>query len=364
MRIAQFAPLFEAVPPPGYGGTERVVFWLTEELVRQGHDVTLFASADSRTSAKLVPGCAKALRQCTNITAYHILMLELLRKQRDEFDVVHFHVDYIHFPLMREWGLAHITTLHGRLDAPELLSFYGEFCEAPLVSISNAQRVPLPAANWAGTVYHGLPPDLLKFCPQPGSYLAFIGRMSPEKRPDRAIEIATRTGMELRIAAKVDPADKHYFESQIRPLLDRPNIHFIGEIGDHQKGDFLGNAWACLAPIDWPEPFGLNLIEAMACGTPTIAFCCGSVPEVIEDGTSGIIVGSVDEAVDAVRRVRSISRQGCRNAFERRFTAKRMADDYLGIYERVAVQQTKEELPLYSRPMAAGPDTEEFINIP
>jgi glycosyltransferase involved in cell wall biosynthesis len=364
MRIAQFAPLLEAVPPRGYGGTERVVFWLTEELVRQGHQVTLFASGDSRTSAELVPGCARALRhhpESRHIAAHYILMLERLWKRRADFEIVHFHTDYLHFPLTREGDLNHVTTLHGRLDDTALGLLYKEFCEVPVVSISKEQRGPLPHANWVGNVYHGLPGDLLSFHPGAGKYLAFIGRISPEKRPDRAIAIANQTGMELRIAAKVDAEDRRYFESQIKPLLDRPNIQFLGEIGDRQKGDFLGNALACLAPIDWPEPFGLNMIEAMACGTPTIAFRQGSVPEIIEDGVSGLIVQSVEEAVEAVARVGSISRRACRNAFERRFTARRMAEDYLRIYEQVSEQRIKPELPLYRRSAIATPDTEQLV---
>lgn len=342
MRIAQFAPLYEAVPPAGYGGTERVVSWLTEELVRLGHDVTLFASGDSRTRAKLVPGCAKALRRnaaCQDSLAHHILMLEMLRKRRAEFDIVHFHTDYVHYPLSRERDLPHITTLHGRLDLPDLEVLYREFDDVPVVSISKSQRKPLRHANWVGNVYHGMPKDLLRFHDRPGKYLAFIGRISPEKRPDRAIEIATMTGMHLKIAAKVDRADTSYFEEQVKPLLSRPNVEFIGEIGDAEKADFLGNALACLAPIDWPEPFGLNMIEAMACGTPTIAFDQGSVPEIIEDGVSGIIVSSVEEAAEAVGRIGKISRAGCRKVFERRFTDRRMTEDYLRIYRRVAEQQ-------------------------
>jgi len=262
-------------------------------------------------------------------------MLEHVGKLRDEFDVVHFHTDYLHFSLCREWRLCHLTTLHGRLDIPDLSLVYREFSEVPVVSISKAQRRPLPHASWIGNVYHGLPEDLLRFHEGPGKYLAFLGRISPEKRPDRAIEIAIGCDMQLKIAAKVDRADRDYFESTIKPLLKHPNIDFIGEIGDADKGDFLGNAVACLAPIDWPEPFGLNMIEAMACGTPTIAFGHGSVPEVIDDGVSGIIVGSVEEAIEAVERVRTMSRRACRNTFEKRFTARRMARDYVKLYERL-----------------------------
>ena len=342
MKIAQVAPLYESVPPAGYGGTERVVSWLTEELVRMGHEVTLFASGDSRTTARLIAGCPTSLRTslrttpgCQDFIAHHIVMLDKVRKHRGEFDVIHFHTDYLHFPLCREWRMNHLTTLHGRLDVPDLTPLYREFSELPVVSISEKQQEPLPYANWIGNVYHGLPPNLLRFHRGPGKYLAFIGRISPEKRPDRAIAIATAAGMKLRIAAKVDAADRLYFEGTIKPLLSQPNVEFIGEIGDEQKADFLGNAVACLAPIDWPEPFGLNMIEAMACGTPTIAFRQGSVPEIIEDGVSGLIVESVEEAVAAVERAKSMSREACHNAFEERFTARRMANDYLKLYKIV-----------------------------
>lgn len=358
MNIAQVAPLYESVPPLGYGGTERVVSWLTEELVRLGHSVTLFASGDSHTNARLIPGCAASLRNssdCQDYLAHHILMLEQLRKRRGEFDVVHFHTDYLHFSLCREWRLNHLTTLHGRLDLPDLFPLYSEFSDVPIVSISRAQRRPLPAANWIGNVYHGLPEHSLRFHRGPGTYLAFIGRISPEKRPDRAIAIARATGMRLRIAAKVDRSDRAYFEKQIKPLFDQPNIEFIGEIGDGQKANFLGNAVACLAPIDWPEPFGLNMIEAMACGTPTIAFRHGSVPEVIDDGVSGIIVESVEEAVEAVGRVKSMSRAACRNAFDQRFTVRRMAKEYLNLYERMI----EEESPLQEHSMVDKSDSAE-----
>jgi glycosyltransferase involved in cell wall biosynthesis len=339
MKIAQVSPLYESVPAVGYGGTERVVSWLTEELVRLGHDVTLFASGDSCTTAKLIPGSATSLRTmpgCKDYLAHHIAMLEKVRQHRREFDIIHFHTDYLHFPLCREWRVSHVTTLHGRLDLSDLLPLYREFVDLPLVSISNRQREPLPHVNWVGNVYHGLPPALLRFHSAPGKYLAFIGRISPEKRPDRAIAIATGAGMKLKIAAKVDSADRAYFDDTIKPLLAHPNVEFLGEIGDQQKADFLGNAVACLAPIDWPEPFGLNMIEAMACGTPTIAFRHGSVPEVIEHGVSGLIVDSVEEAIKAVEQVRTMSRAACRNAFEERFTSRRMAQDYLRIYKQLA----------------------------
>jgi glycosyltransferase involved in cell wall biosynthesis len=338
MNIAQISPLYESVPPPGYGGTERVVSWLTEELVRLGHRVTLFASGDSHTGAQLIAGSPAALRtnpNCQDHLSPHILMFQKLRRLRAQFDVVHFHTDYLHFSLCREWGLNHLTTLHGRLDLPDLPAVYDEFSDMPVVSISRAQRRPLPRANWIGNIYHGLPEASLRFHSAPGKYLAFIGRISPEKRPDRAIAIAQAASMPLKIAAKVDRADREYFESRIKPLLGQPGIDFIGEIGDDQKAEFLGNAVACLAPIDWPEPFGLNMIEAMACGTPVIAFAHGSIPEIIDPGVSGIIVKSVEEAVLAVERVKKMPRAACRHAFEQRFTARRMAQDYLKLYEQI-----------------------------
>jgi len=347
VRIAQVAPLYEPVPPRKYGGTERVVSWLTEELVRQGHRVTLFASGDSLTTASLVPGCAKSLRTdpgCQDVLAHHILMLEKVWQRRNEFDIVHFHIDYLHFPLSRQSELRHVTTLHGRLDMPDLVPIYREFSDMPVVSISLRQRHSLPYANWVGNVYHGLPENSLPFNHGPGKYLAFLGRISPEKRPDRAIEIAVRAGIPLKIAAKVDAVDRAYFDSVVQPRLSQPGIEFVGEIGDEEKADFLGNAMASLAPIDWPEPFGLNMIEAMACGTPTIAFAHGSVPEIIDDGISGIIVHNVQEAVHAVRRAAALSRRACRKAFERRFTVGRMVDEYLAIYQELAAGQSPQRM--------------------
>jgi glycosyltransferase involved in cell wall biosynthesis len=279
-----------------------------------------------------------------------MMMLDQVRKHRDEFDIIHFHTDYLHFPLCREWEKSHITTLHGRLDLPDLVPLYGAFNDIPVVSISYEQRRPLAHADWIGNVYHGLPEDSLPFHEGRGEYLAFLGRISPEKRPDRAIAIAGLAGMKLRIAAKIDRADRAYFESKIKPLLQLPHVTFIGEIGDEQKADFLGNAVACLSPIDWPEPFGLNMIEAMACGTPTIAFRHGSVPEVIDDGISGIIVDSVEDAVQAVRRARLMSREACRTAFERRFTVRRMANDYLKLYR----QRIEDDLSFGLRPVTTS----------
>jgi glycosyltransferase involved in cell wall biosynthesis len=338
LRIAQVAPLYERVPPKWYGGTERVVSYLTEELVRQGHDVTLFASGDSVTSARLIAPCPRALRldrSCTDPLAHHILMLEQVRRVAHEFDVLHFHVDYLHFPLSRRERWPHISTLHGRLDLAELVPLYQEFREMPVVSISDAQRNPLPWIRWCGTVHNGIPEDLYSFREGPGKYLAFLGRISPEKRADRAIEIAKRLDTPLKIAAKVDKADREYFETVIKPMLDDPRVEFIGEIGEDRKGEFLGNACAVLFPVDWPEPFGMVMIEAMACGTPVVAYRCGSVPEVIEDGVSGFIVDSIEGAVEATRKVRQLSRQRVRESFEARFTASRMAREYLECYERI-----------------------------
>ena len=336
MRIAQVAPLVESVPPQLYGGTERVVAFLTDELVRQGHSVTLFASGDSRTSARLVPVCPRALRLGSSgrdDLAPHIVMLEQVATLARQFDVVHFHLAEMHFPVVRRLPIAHVTTLHGRLDISELEPLYREFADMPVVSISDAQRSPLPDAGWVGTVYHGLPLDLLKFQPRHAGYLAFVGRISPEKRLDRAIAIATRCGLPLRVAAKVDRADREYFDQHIRHLLDNPLIEFVGEIDDRQKAAFLGGAIALLFPIDWPEPFGLVMIEALACGVPVVAFREGSVPEVIEHGATGFVVDSIEQAVEATRVAHLLDRRRCRMAFERRFSAARMAADYVRIYE-------------------------------
>jgi glycosyltransferase involved in cell wall biosynthesis len=335
MRIAQVSPLYESVPPRLYGGTERVVHWLTEELVRMGHDVTLFASGDSRTSARLVSPCDQALRlaNCVDPLAYHILMLGQVFSER--FDIVHFHIDYMHFPMSMCAGISHVTTLHGRLDLPELVPVYRHFLTAPVISISDAQRKPLPWAAWQRTVYHGMPADLHTLGDGSGGYLVFLGRISPEKQPDVAIEIAKRAGRPLKIAAKVDRIDQAYFDERIKPLLDHPLIEFLGEVGYKDKDTLLRNASALLFPIDWPEPFGIVMIEAMACGTPVIAFDRGSVPEIIEDGVSGFIVQGVEDAVLAVERLDRIDRRGVRRAFERRFTASRMAGEYLQVYEKL-----------------------------
>jgi glycosyltransferase involved in cell wall biosynthesis len=319
-----------------------VVSYLTEELVKQGHDVTLFASGDSATTARLIPCSRQSLRldeNCVDQLAHHILMLEKVFRMVDEFDVVHFHVDYLHFPLSRRHNIAHVTTLHGRLDLPDLQPLYREFSRMPVVSISNSQRRPLPWINWQGTVYHGLPADLHTPGDGSGGYLAFVGRISPEKRVDRAIEIARRTGLKLIIAAKVDRVDREYFEQIIQPLLKRAPVEYVGEVNEQEKGALLRQAYALVFPIDWPEPFGLAMIEAMACGTPVIAFRCGSVPEVVDEGITGYICDNLDDAVRAVELVASMDRTQVRRQFERRFTAGRMARDYTAIYERLIEQR-------------------------
>jgi glycosyltransferase involved in cell wall biosynthesis len=338
MRIAQVAPLYESVPPKYYGGTERVVSYLTEELVRQGHQVTLFASGDSVTKAHLVAACRRSLRldkHCVDQLSHQILMLEHAFQRAAEFDIVHFHVDYLHFPLSRREQLTHVTTLHGRLDIPDLVPVYREFRDMPVISISNDQREPLPWANWQATVYHGVPADTYQFRPEPGTYLAFLGRISPEKRVDRAIKIARQVQIPLKIAAKVDRVDKDYFDSVIEPLLRDSLVEFVGEIGEGEKDEFMGHAYALLFPIDWPEPFGLVMIEAMACGTPVIAYRSGAVPEVMEEGHTGFIVEGLEDAVEATRRVPELSRKRCREVFDQRFTAARMAHDYVQVYERL-----------------------------
>ncbi len=338
MKIAQVSPLWESVPPKLYGGTERVVSYITEELVRQGHEVTLFASGDSQTKADLKPACPHALRLNTGLVnrdAPLILMQErALGTEADQFDIIHSHLDFLSFPMSRRCPTPVLTTLHGRLDLPELVPIFKEYTDMQLVSISNAQRLPLPNANWQATVYHGLP-DLYPFHPHAGSYLAYLGRICPEKRPDHAIEIAKRVGIPLRIAAKVDPVDREYFETQIVPLLDHPLIEFLGEIGDAEKADFLGDAAAVLCTYDWPEPFGIVLIEALACGTPVFAYRRGSIPEIVEDGVTGFICESLEDMVAKIDRLPLIHRQRCRQSFESRFTVERMVKDYLAVYERM-----------------------------
>jgi glycosyltransferase involved in cell wall biosynthesis len=350
MRIAQIAPLFESVPPRLYGGTERVVAYLTEELVRQGHQVTLFASEDSFTSAELVPCTPRALRLDPDVRdalPHHMIMLDKVRERAEEFDILHFHVDYLHFPLFRSERGRTLTTLHGKQDLADHMPFYRRFSDMPLVSISNAQRAPLPGVNFVGTVYHGLPVGLhTPNLDRHGGYLAFLGRISPEKRPDRAIAIARAAGLPLKIAAKVDKADDAYFRDVIAPLLDGGGVEFIGEINDNAKGEFLGQAAGLLFPIDWPEPFGLVMIEAMACGTPVLAFRCGSVPEIVEDGLTGRIVSDVDEAVRAVPELLALDRKAIRARFEERFSAARMATDYVKIYQKMLRKHVAPQLEL------------------
>jgi len=346
MRIAQVSPLHEAVPPKLYGGTERVVSYLTEELVALGHDVTLFASGDSITSARLVPACRRALRlapECQDRVLYHLMQVDYVLQLANEFDVIHFHGDTLHYPFIRRTNLPILTTLHGRLDLSDLGPFYRHFADVPVSSISNHQRRPLPWLNWRGTVLHGLPCNLLTRGTGRGGYLAFLGRISPEKGIDRAIEIAVRTGLPLKVAAKVDAVDQDYFDS-IRPLFDNALVEFIGEIGEEAKNAFLGEAMALIFPIDWPEPFGLVMIEAMACGTPVLAFRRGSVPEVIDDGITGCIVDTVDQAVKAMDRLLALDRTRCRATFEGRFSATRMANDYLNLYRQFSPLATQSAL--------------------
>ncbi|AWM00870.1 glycosyltransferase family 4 protein [Bradyrhizobium amphicarpaeae] len=364
MKIAQIAPLAESCPPRLYGGTERIVSHLTEELVRQGHEVTLFASGDSITSAKLVPCSKMALRLdpgVRDMTPHHVMMLDQVARRADEFDVLHFHIDHLHYPLMRPHRDRILTTLHGRLDLPDLLPFYSAFPEPALVSISNAQRRPMPPVNWLDTVLHGLPENVLPYRQVPsGDYLAFLGRISPEKGPDKAIEIAARAGVPLKMAAKIDAADQRYWDQVIGPMVAaHPNVEFIGEINEVQKADFLGNARALLFPICWPEPFGLVMIEAMACGTPVIAFAHGSVPEVIDHGISGFVVNSVDEAVAAANAVGTLNRHAIRAQFEQRFTAERMAKDYLAAYRRLPALRQSSQLDV-----RAMPAIEDTIRMP
>ena len=337
MRIAQVSPLHEAVPPRLYGGTERVVSYLTEELVAMGHEVTLFASGDSVTSARLVAGCRRSLRLDPTVTdpsLYHLIQIDQVIRRQHDFDIIHLHGEHLHYPLVPLLRVPLLTTLHGRLDLPDLIPFYDTFRQVPVSSVSQHQRRPLPDIDWQGTVYHGLPDSLLRPGRGDGGYFAFLGRVSPEKGLDRAIAIARRSGIPLKIAAKVDAAGRRHFE-RIRQLLEQPGIDFIGEIGDSEKNAFLGDALGLLFPIDWPEPFGLVMIEAMACGTPVLAFRRGSVPEILEDDVTGVMVDDVEQAVAAVGRLLAIPRGRCRESFRRRFSATRMARDYLGLYRRM-----------------------------
>jgi glycosyltransferase involved in cell wall biosynthesis len=361
MKIAQISPLIESTPPKLYGGTERMVSWLTEELVRQGHDVTLFASGDSVTDAKLEAFCPEALRldpRVKDTNPYYFVMLDALRRRADEFDVLHFHIDFFHYPSFREIANKTLTTLHGRQDMHDLQPLHRTFPEMPLATISDSQASFIAGRNIAGTVLHGLPQDLFvpNYNPK-GGYLAFLGRMAPDKRPDRAIQIARKIGMPLKMAAKVDDVDREYFHQKIEPMLKGEGVEFVGEINERQKQDFLGNAAALLFPIDWPEPFGLVMIEAMACGTPVLAFSEGSVPEVIDDGVSGVIVNSVPEAVHAFPELMALDRRKVRRVFEARFTVKRMAEDYVALYRGLLAKGTNGKRTLH----AAGAEPETRI---
>ena len=355
MRIAQVAPLWESVPPRLYGGTERIVSYLTEELVRLGHDVTLFASGDSVTTARLEPICDQAMRLnvslCNRDAPVTMLMEQALGKTGN-FDIIHSHLDFLGFPLARRNPTPTVTTFHNRLDLPELQPVLREYAEMPMVSISNAQRSPVSWANWHATVYHGLPRDLYRLYPDPGSYLAFLGRIAPDKRPDQAIELAKRIGIPLRIAAKIDPADENYFRAEIRPLLAHPLIDYVGEITDADKNAFLGNALALICPYDWPEPFGLVLVEALACGTPVLAYRRGSIPEIIDDFSTGFVCEGPNDMTTAIQHISEIDRRQCRRSFEQRFTVGRMAQDYLHVYERALSSWGRED-PHDRRPRAS-----------
>ena len=348
MKIAQIAPLIESVPPRLYGGTERIVSYLTEALVGLGHDVTLFASGNSITSAELAPCCTRALRldpSAGDTIPHFMLMIDKVRERAEEFDILHFHIDLFQFPLFRSLAARTLTTLHGRQDLGDLKPFYSRFGEMPLVSISNDQRKPIPHANFVATIHHGIPVDLHRPSFEQGSYLAFLGRISPEKRPDRAIRIARAAGVPLKIAAKVDKVDEDYFRNEILPLIDGPDVEFIGEINEREKTKFLGEAAALLFPVDWPEPFGLVMIEAMACGTPVLAFRCGSIPEVIEDGVTGKVVKCEEEAIAALPEILSYDRRAVRRRFEDRFTATRMAKDYVSTYRQLRATHTLTKRP-------------------
>jgi glycosyltransferase involved in cell wall biosynthesis len=358
VKIAQIAPLMESVPPRTYGGTERVVSYLTEELVRLGHDVSLFATGDSITAARLVPCVPTALRLDPHVRdpiPYYMLMLDRVRESADDFDILHFHIDQFHFPLFRPRAGRTLTTLHGRQDLPDLRALYFGFSEMPLVSISDAQRAPIQNASFAATVYHGLPVDLHRptFNPR-GGYLAFLGRISPEKGVDRAIKVARTLGMPLKIAAKVDRVDEAYFREQIAPLLEAPGVEFIGEINEHEKSAFLGQAMALMFLIDWPEPFGLSMIEAMACGTPVLAFRRGSVGEVVQHGVSGCIVNNLEEAVLAVPQVVALDRRAVRRQFETRFSSARMAKDYVRVYKSLQARSLDQQVSDLARPARAA----------
>lgn len=358
MKIAQVSPLSESVPPHSYGGTERIVSYLTEALVMAGHEVTLFASGDSRTHADLyatVPQSIRLSSQKHDATICQLLQLQDVIRLADRFDIIHFHTDFFHFPLLRQLQIPHVTTLHGRLDLPDVPKLYDEFNDMPVVSISDHQRIPVPQANWVATVYHGIPPANFTFQPGGGDYFAFVGRISREKRPDRAIQIAMETGIPLKIAAKVDTADQYYFDREIEPLLHHPLIEFIGEVNEAGKNQLLGGARALLFPIDWPEPFGLVMIEAMATGTPVIAMRNGSVDEVMQDGVSGRIVDTMEEAIQAARSIHQLDRRRCREYFESRFTDVRMARDYVQVYRKLLhARASASPVPHYQQHQMTG----------
>lgn len=354
MRIAQVSPLYESVPPKAYGGTERVVSYLTEELVARGHDVTLFASGDSVTEAKLIPTVDESMRQSgkeAEWLAYFTLQMGQVAALSDAFDIIHFHTGFPHFPIANQLCVPNVTTLHDRQDLPEFLPLYKQFPNLPLVSISNSQRMPLPKVRWVDTVYHGLPPDMYAFCPESDNYFVFLGRISPAKRVDRAIEIAERCGVPLYVGAKIDKADAAYFNESIKPLFDKPCVHYLGEVGGDAKRELLQHARALLFPIDWPEPFGLVMIEAFSCGTPVIAYRNGAVPEVMEHGVTGYIVDNQEEAVEAANRIDDIDRKACREVFERRFTAGVMAENYLRVYRKIL---TQERQSAFAQPLTQG----------
>ena len=361
MKIAQVSPLFESVPPKLYGGTERVVAYLTDALIDLGHDVTLFASGDSTTRARLVSAAPEALRLkgCVDPFAYHFVQLQQVLDMAYQFDVIHFHTDYFHFPTSKQSTYTHVTTLHGRLDLPELRPLYKSFRAMPVISISYSQRKPLPHANWAGNVYHGLPDDLYSMGNGEGGYAVFLGRFSPEKRPDRAIEIARRAGLRIKLAAKVDKSDQDYFKTTIEPLLYQSHVDYIGEVGESEKAALLGGAKVMLFPIDWAEPFGMVMIESLACGTPVVAFGHGSVPEVLDHGKTGFIVSNVDDAVEAVRKVDTLSRATCRRVFMERFTSMRMGKDYVHLYEHLMKEGRRIDLPLSS----SAPDADMITKV-
>jgi len=350
MKIAQVAPLIESVPPKLYGGTERVVSWITEGLVNRGHDVTLFASGDSTTRAKLVPIVPRGLRLeekfLLDIVGFHFMMFEQIIQCSEQFDVLHFHSDYWHLPYLRLMQTPALTTSHARLDYVPLAAIYREVPAFPISSISDAQRKPIPWLNWQGTVYHGLPPDLYRLNENPQDYILFLGRLCDEKRPDRAIEIARQAKIPLKIAAKVDPADRSYFQDHIEPMLKGDYVEFLGEVDDKQKQDLIGNALALVHPVEFPEPFGIVMIESMACGTPVVAFRTGSIPEVVDEGVTGFVVDDIASAAEALKKVQKLSRRRIRSVFERRFTSARMANDYLAIYERLIMSNKEEALAM------------------